>query len=164
MPGQLSFNRESIRLCELRRCGTVFNESGCELPHPARADALAAGGASWFRDTRFHRLSVQADSPRRERSLRRRGFGVSRSYSVVMAEVTVAHLLVGVRSVGHEWVHHDAVFDSHREKSPPQSESTPMTGAVFPPTSGRSVEQAGLAPCSAQAKLLYILQIRSICR
>ena len=74
-----------------------------ELPHPARADALAEGGVvreteslvitkdlvfrttSWFRDTLFHGCSADADHPRRERSLRRRGFGVTHSYSVVMA-------------------------------------------------------------------------------
>ena len=67
-----------------------------ELPHPDRADALAEGGASWFRDALFHGRSACADSPRRERSLRRRGFGASHSYSVVTAESVSTVLLVGL--------------------------------------------------------------------
>jgi len=47
---------------------------GCELPHPARADALAEGGASCFHDALCRYKCIH-----RERSLHRRAFGVSHS-------------------------------------------------------------------------------------
>ncbi|ESS13010.1 MAG: hypothetical protein A07HR60_00019 [uncultured archaeon A07HR60] len=50
-----------------------------ELPRPARADALAEGGASCFHDALCRDRCLHS-----ERSLHRRFFGVSHSYSSVL--------------------------------------------------------------------------------
>ena len=78
------------------RWGPRTSTTLSELPHPARADALAEGGASCFRDALFYGRSAWADRPHRERSLRRREFGVTHSYSVAMARAVPTVLFVGL--------------------------------------------------------------------
>ncbi len=53
---------------------------------------------SRFRDALFYGRSACADSPRRERSLRRRRFGASHSYSVVSAESISTVLFIGLEA------------------------------------------------------------------
>jgi len=55
-------------------CYAYKQQKKGELPHPARADALAEGGASCFHDALCRYKCIH-----RERSLHRRAFGVSHS-------------------------------------------------------------------------------------
>lgn len=144
----------------------------CELPRPARAAALAAGGASCFSVALLY-----VKRTHRKRRLHRRGFGVTHSYwlnggvpradarflsrsndsrpSHSRTERTASGGAVSESGAEARNLHRTIRFACRGGKGLPYCERT-RRRALYPrPTRSLPslVEEGGVAPCTGQAKL-----------